>query len=419
MLYLLPLAQFLLHMSFLKNKYTRIGAMVVLASVAFVWGFNFLKGRDLLAKRNFYYALYSDVEGLLISDPILVKGYSVGTVNDIHLDVENPDQLLVRFYLTQDIHIPMGTKAELSSIDLFGSKGIRLKLGNKKGFYEPGDTIPSAAAKDMVQMLTEEVYPIKDQSTSILARADSLFAAAQFLLDTEMLVNMQKSMAHLEGITNKINLSLDRNTTLIDSIVAQVARTSEVLVLQREAIGNIVSNISDFTDTIAHSNLIHTINNLDTVVNNIKLLTDKLNTEDGTLNQLIEDRELYDNLVKATGTMDDLMTDIKDHPGKYVHLSLWNKSKNLFYDKDGLTERLAVEKDMEYLIVYQQTVAPIQPVPNEMSEFKYKDSFYYYKGRFTNVDAALNALDSTDKNKGAWIMALKKGKPTPLETIIN
>lgn len=409
-------------MNFFKNKYTRIGAMVVIATVTFYWGFNFLKGLDVLGKRNFYYAQYNNVEGLLISDPILVKGYNIGTVNEIFLDVNNPDILVVRFYLTEDILIPVGSKAVLSSIDLFGSKGIKLELGTKNTFYKPGDTIPSGLAKDMVQLLTEEVYPIKDQSENLLARADSIFAATQFLMDTNFLINMQKTVAHVERITKKLDQTMAKNSALVDSIIAQVARTSEVIVQQREAIANIVKDISSFTDTIAHSNLMQTLNNLDTTVNNIKLLSHKLNNQDGTLNQLIVDRKLYDNLVMVTGSLNELTTDIKMHPGKYVHLSLWNKSKNLFYDKDGLQKRLAVEKDMEYLVVVKQTAAPWTNLPENLSEFSYKGAYYYFTGKFQNIDDALNAIElinSKGVDYNPWILALKKGKPVQLETLIN
>lgn len=64
---------------------------------------------------------------------------------------------------------------------------------------------------------------------------------------------------------------------------------------------------------------------VDATLENVRQMTDKLNSNEGTLGLLMRDPSLYNNLNSTVKSADSLMIDLRQHPKRYVHFSVFGR----------------------------------------------------------------------------------------------
>jgi phospholipid/cholesterol/gamma-HCH transport system substrate-binding protein len=64
---------------------------------------------------------------------------------------------------------------------------------------------------------------------------------------------------------------------------------------------------------------------VDTTLNYIQLMSEKMNRKDNSLGLLLNDSSLYNNLSQTAGSANNLLIDLKENPKRYVHFSLFGK----------------------------------------------------------------------------------------------
>src|SRR6478735_10027542 len=144
------------------SKEAKIG-FIVIAGIAFLfWGINYLKGRDFFTSQKLVFAVYERVDGLSRSNPILVNGLKVGTINSLLLMPDHSGRIVVAMHIENKMHIPRNSVAQIYSTDILGTKAVQLLLGNSKEEIQRGDTLQSSIQKNLTQEVSEQVAPIKE-----------------------------------------------------------------------------------------------------------------------------------------------------------------------------------------------------------------------------------------------------------------
>ena len=296
------------------TKEAKVGIIVAVIIAVFYWGFNFLKGKDLFKNTNEYFVCYRKVGGLRESNIVSINGYQVGVVRQIRFDIKNPGQLVVCVAIDSKVNLPVGTVARIANIDLLGTVGVDLILGQSKDFVNDHDTLPG----DNELTLNEQVAPLKNKLEHMLESFDSTLVKLDKTLDTKTMTDIKKSFDHLEQITRSFAEQRAKMDTILNQLVSVSGNTK---------ISSIINNMSDVSDSLKNANITSAVKHLDQAAQQIDALLEKINASKGTAGKLVNEDSLYHQLSNTTRSIDSLVSDINRNPKKYVHFSIFGKKK--------------------------------------------------------------------------------------------
>jgi phospholipid/cholesterol/gamma-HCH transport system substrate-binding protein len=298
-----------------KSFFTRevkVGIVAVIAIAVLYFGLNFLKGIDIFSSVNYYYGKYENVGGLLPSSPVYVKGLKVGQVEAIDFDFSKQEAFVVKISVSKDIHIPKGARIELYDDGLMGGKAIQLiyaPIIASQEMYASGDTLDSQVGMGLMTQLTGELLP---KIESVTLQTDSLIRAVRSLVESKELKNslnaIERTSADLASSSAQIKLMMNNDLPHILKDVNGI--TSDF----RQISGKL--KMIDYAKTFA---------SVDYTLKNLNLITDKINSTEGTIGLLLNDKELYMNLTSTVASSDKLLIDLQKNPKRYVHFSLFGK----------------------------------------------------------------------------------------------
>jgi phospholipid/cholesterol/gamma-HCH transport system substrate-binding protein len=301
----------------------KIGLVALVAVALAIWGINFLKGINILTPTEKYYAVYGNVKGLIESAVVNLNGYKVGNVSAIQFEENNLGKIVVEISLGKKIKLPRNTKIVLRSGSLIsGSKDVDLMLGDGPGYYEPGDTLPSSVQVE----LADYIDPIRAQVESLVRSVDTVMVSLNKLMDNETRRNLQGTIANLNSATQSLRLSLQPNGSLSSSF-SNLSSVTDNLKKSNEDISRLLQNFAAVSDSLKQSDLKKLITHADETFAKTSELFGKINEGQGTAGQLVVNDSLYNNLNSAVASLDSLLIDLKDHPGRYVRVSVFGKKE--------------------------------------------------------------------------------------------
>lgn len=306
---------------------TKVGILAAFGIAILIIGYSFLKGNNLFVKKQRFYAIYKKVDGLNISDPLTLNGYRVGRVADLSLMPDNSGHLIATFMMDEDIPIPKDSRAELYSSDLLGEKAVRLLRGKSDQLVQDGDTIAGDVTASLQETVEAQIMPVKQKAEDLLGSIDSVIDVVKTIL---LGGQIESSMENIERATNEfktvaINIddlvrdqkeNIGNAITNIESITANLDQNSE-------EINAIISNVATITDSLSKADFAKATNNLNTSLTQVSELLDKINNSEGSLGLLVNDKELYENLVEASANLESLLADLEENPKRYVHFSVF------------------------------------------------------------------------------------------------
>jgi phospholipid/cholesterol/gamma-HCH transport system substrate-binding protein len=299
-------------------KETKIGLIIALVIAAFIWGLNFLKGRNLFTTHQQYYAVFENIGGLEKSSVVFTHGYRIGKVSDISFFAGNVNKILVEISVDRKFKIPKNSLVEIYSSDILGTKAINLMLGNSREMSTQNDTLPSRMAEDMTSIISKQVIPLKNKAENLIESLDSVTEIIRHTLNPRTQRNIQNSVAALES------LIVDEKTK-IDNILSNLESISQNFKNSNKSFSKIASNFSSLSDSIASSNIKQAISQANMALSQTNQLLTKINSGTGTMGQLMNNESLYLSLHKSVLDLDSLLVDLKGHPKRYVQFSVFGK----------------------------------------------------------------------------------------------
>jgi len=323
---------------------TKIGALTVVAVVFLILGFNFLKGKSVLKTGFFLYAKYSDLKKLGASNPVFANGFQVGTVYTTTSDA-SLQSLIVEIKLNEEYKIPANSMAAIETNPL-GSPVLNIALGNSTQFLKPGDTIRSVENAGMLGAISSKLGPLSDQLTATLVTLDSLMQNFNSILDTNtkgnlrsVISNLNTASAHITKSTISLEQLLNMQTGALAQSLANVNTFTSNLAKNNEKIDSTLLYLQATTRNLSQADIDGLINGFKRSADSLSQIINHINSTDGSLGALINDKALYNNLNNLSRSMNVLVDDLRVHPKRYVNISVFGKK-----DKgDYLTEPLPVK----------------------------------------------------------------------------
>jgi len=297
-----------------KKLFTRnfkIGLMVIAAIFLLYFGMNFLKGTSIFSAENKYYVLLNNVDGLQKSFPVNIKGFKVGLVGDIKYVPQHTPPFLMEINVNRKMTIPATARVEIYDDGLLGGKAVRIVFDEKDLNVAPqlnsGDTISSFVTGGLMSNIQNDLLL---KISTVATQADSLMRAFRLLAESQ---HLQQSLAALDVTTASLAASSHQLNSLLDNDLPTFFSN----------VNGITTDLKQFSANVSDVDLAKTVNSLDQTVGNLKSLTEKINTNDGTLGALMNDKQLYDNLKSLSDNANKLILDLKENPKRYVHFSVW------------------------------------------------------------------------------------------------
>ena len=302
------------------------GFIFLLSIVLLIYGIKFLKGIDIFNSNKTYFSVYSNVNGLQVGSNITLNGFNVGIVNDIILFNDNKE-LLVSFSLNKIDSIPDNSNFKIINQDLMGTKGVSLILGNSVSYANFGDTITSSVENSLQDEVNAQILPLKNKAEELIGSVDSLLTIVTAVLNKNTRENLSNSISSLDQtflLMSKTMVKVDSlvyfNDNRISKILSNIEAISSNINNNNNNIKQIIENVSLITDSIAKSDII-------SFVQNINELTSNISNGKGSLGKLINDDAFYNNLEKSSEEMNQLIEDIKNNPSRYVNFSILGGAK--------------------------------------------------------------------------------------------
>lgn len=427
-------------MAFKFSNEIKTGLIVLVAVALLIWGFQFLKGKNLFENRNTFYAVYDRVDGMSESNPVLINGLKVGLVSDIFFHSDSSGRILIKMLIDKSYKLPDSTVAEIYSIDIMGNRAVRLNLTKHKKYHKSGDTLISSIEQDLKSQVSAQMLPLKVKAEELLLSIDSVMSVIQNIFNENTRENLTKTFASIKATLQNLEHTSIALDTLVQNekwVLARIFSNIESITLNlknnNEQITKIMNNLSMVSDSLVQANIKNTIVNANKVLVHANSIMEKINRGEGTFGLLINNDTLYRNLESASKNLDLLMKDLQQNPKRYVHFSIFDFGRTVIIDEKGNSKpkrnrrnNQSEEPTSDNKVIYKiQIKSAKKQIPKNARDFKevedvqedYTGGWYKYTtGSFETIeDAYQYHSEISARFPDAFVVAFKGGSQISLK----
>ncbi len=290
------------------RREVKIGLTGIVALAMLFFGIKYLKGSSLFNSTNIYHIDFKNAKGLTRSSSVFADGYDIGIVSDI--TYARPGQVIVSIDVNSGVKIPHGTVVQLNE-GMLGGCTLNMTMGaNPANCYAPGDTLKGSDSNGLMDAAASLV----PQADKMLAHVDSLVLALNRLVSNP---NLPLILENTRIVTENLNQSTEQLNTLLNKDIPALTKS-----LQGTS-----QHLNTVTGNLAQVDLNATVSQLNETVQNLNDDTQKLQRKDNNVGLLLNDTTLYSNLNNSVQSIQLLLEDIKQHPGRYVNISVFGRKQ--------------------------------------------------------------------------------------------
>ncbi len=308
---------------------TKVGILSITALTLLIIGFNYLKGKDLFNRSDKIYMEFTELGTLAKSNEVKINGYVIGKVYDLNVKDKDLSAVVATINLTSDVNIPRDSKGFISS-SLLGTSTVVIEKGLSKEYLQPGDTLKTRIDSGILDDVKAQLTPTLGKVRDVLDSLKKTLGAVNSVLNTQTRAHLQQTFANLDQASNSLNKMIDDQSGPLAKSLNNVSAITENLKNNNDSITATINNAKRATEKFAGLEIQPTIDSLNAAISQLKGVAAKINSNDGTLGALINDKQLYNKLNDAILSAEILMDDLRAHPKRYVNISVFGKK-----DKSG------------------------------------------------------------------------------------
>lgn len=312
------------------SREIKVGILFLVSLALLIWGYNFLKGKNIFKKERVFYAVYNDIDGLTKSNIISIQGLKVGQVNDVYFDQSNIGKIIVELAISSDFPIPKNSIARIFSSGLMGSKEVTIVIGNQKELALNGDTLLSEIEGSLKDEVNRQVQPLKKKAEELMSSIDSMVTIFQTIFNSNArndlansFDNISKTLHNLQHSSSKMDTLITDEADRLSSIIGHIESISKNLDENEGNITNILANFSNMSDSLAKADVAGTFSSVRQSMNDLQQIMQRISNGEGTVGKLLKNDSLYFHLEKSASDLNRLLEDIKLNPKRYVKISIF------------------------------------------------------------------------------------------------
>lgn len=413
-----------------KSKYIKLGILLASCIAILVWGINYLQGHDIFKPVSYYHVIYDRVDGLTESGEITYNGYKMGSVKSIKFLPDRSGRLIVTLMIDKNFKIPKNSQANIVG-SLMGSASVELIFSDSIRFYGSGDTLKGNFEGGLLDMVSDQLGPLKNKSESLMVSLDSIMVTLNAVFDDNMQKNLSESFANI-----------NRSTVNIEKMTSEL---SGLIVKEKQSIAGLLNNLESFSGVLEQNS-----GNLDNVLSNLSAVSDSLNaipfaeiftglsaslqelssllksagSGESSLGLLLTDESLYNNLNYSLASLNNLLVDVRENPKKYVHFSAVDLGRTINVtgaeSTGGDSQGIAFKVHLISASTQMPLASPLFNGLENVEEQKEDNLFSYYTGNFADYAQADKLLKAVYTNfPNASITAFKNGRSIKLEKALK
>ncbi|WP_088323049.1 MlaD family protein [Polaribacter tangerinus] len=308
------------------SKELKVGIIAVVIVVGFIWGFNFLKGTNLFDTGTRVFKVeYAKIGGLSKSSPVTINGLKVGKVDKIEFNTtpEKKGYLIVTFHVENDFEFSKNSLVQIYSPNPLSGSSLAIIPDYNGEAAVSGDFLTGEMEESLFTSIGERLDPLQQKIEKVLVSADTLFGGINKILNEKTISEVNRSITDLSATIHQLRSTVSTVNTMI-------VENKESLKNSIENTKNITENFSKVSDSLASVNFNEIIKNAENAISNFNSVSEKINSGEGTVGKLINDKNMYNNLEAATKELEQLLRDIKLNPKRYIHFSIFGKSPDSY-----------------------------------------------------------------------------------------
>lgn len=303
------------------KREAKIGIFAIVILLCFWAAIRFLSGIDIFSRNMIYHATYANVSGLQSAAPVTINGVKVGTVEAIEL---KDSAVVIDIAVNRKYRIPSDSKAKIYSDGLLGNKAIAIELGTSPQMLQKGGTIESAVNRDLMDVAGSELEFFKQKFSTIAEDLSVTLGNLNRLIENNS-DDFSATMSHLNSISSSLDQVLAREKTDMISIVNSLEQLAKTLSDNSQHLENILVNADSFTQQLEAARIDSLATSFNRAATQLSAMLEQVNNGEGSLGKLLTDQALYDNLTAASDNLSLLLEDLKAHPKRYVHFSIFGR----------------------------------------------------------------------------------------------
>ena len=300
------------------SKEIKAAFFVLSTILLFIFGFNYLKGSSILDKQKTIYAVYDEVDGLLVGANVMINGLSIGNVTELDF-LPNSTKIIVTLKVKDKLNFSSKSTASIYETGVLGGLAISIEpLFERESIVKTGDTLMSSVRPGLTELINRQIEPLSRQLQSTITSVDSIFTGASNVLNRKTQEEIKESISVL---TSAINAIKNSSVIIEETLTSKNTQINNTI----DNFEKISSNLSNVSDELNSFGLTSLLSNLEVSVDGISSIVDKLDSDNSTLGKLINEDEVYNNLNSSIESLNILINDIKTNPKKYVHFSVFGR----------------------------------------------------------------------------------------------
>ncbi|PWH86356.1 hypothetical protein DIT68_03705 [Brumimicrobium oceani] len=330
------------------SKEFKIGLAVILSTALLIFGVNYLKGNSFFGGDDVYYAYFPTSGALTPSSSVTLNGVEVGKV--VTVDLVNPNnytdpnkRVLIKFNIhTEGLSLAKGSGIKIVPGVLSTGVHIEQNFIAEKGYYAIGDTLDGTVSQEITEQIESELLPIKRKMENLITSIDNIVNSITVFWDTSAATTLDEGLNEVKIAISRFgrvaynidNMILDEKAKL-GRIFDNVENITHNFKETNMEIQKVVGNMGELTDSLLTVDFKSAIGEATVTLQNLNGLLEEAADGNGTLGKLLKDEQLYDELNTTNERLQNLVEDIKVHPERYIHFSVFgSKTKGVPITKD-------------------------------------------------------------------------------------
>jgi phospholipid/cholesterol/gamma-HCH transport system substrate-binding protein len=301
------------------SREAKIGLIAILVLALTIWGYSFLKGKNILKPTDEYCVVFDRIDGLIEAGNVMMLGYKVGHITTINFDHEHTGKFILKFALEDRVKLPVNSYIKVKQINpLAATSDLEIVLSNSPTFYKSGDTLVSVLNKGVGDIL----IGLQSKVDNVLISLDSTLRSVNNILTPESQKQLRSGIENLNASIASLNSSLAGGGNLHTSFDNLQSVTGN-LKSKNSEISSTLQHLSHVSATLDSANLAATLIKLDSTLTSTREIMSKINNGSGTMGKLVNDSSLYTSLDSTSANLNILIKDLKAHPKKYISISVF------------------------------------------------------------------------------------------------